>query len=40
VSQIHSSAVLRLRAALAGLSRGGSSGNAKFAILKAADSAR
>jgi RNA polymerase sigma factor for flagellar operon FliA len=40
VSQIHSSAVLRLRAALAELRRGGSSANAKFAVLKADGLAR
>jgi len=39
VSQIHSSAVLRLRTALAGL-RGGSSANAKVAVLQAKGSAR
>jgi RNA polymerase sigma factor FliA len=35
VSQIHSSAVLRLRTALAGLRSGGSSGAAKVAVLRA-----
>jgi RNA polymerase sigma factor FliA len=40
VSQIHSSAVLRLRTALAGLRSGASSGNAKVSVLKAKGSAR
>jgi RNA polymerase sigma factor FliA len=40
VSQIHSSAVLRLRTALAGLRSGGASGNAKVAVLQAKGSTR
>jgi RNA polymerase sigma factor for flagellar operon FliA len=40
VSQIHSSAVLRLRTALAGLRSGASSANAKVVVLKAKGSAR
>jgi DNA-binding response OmpR family regulator len=40
VKEIHSSAVLRLRTALAGLRGADSSGNAKVAVLKAKGSAR
>jgi RNA polymerase sigma factor FliA len=40
VSQIHSSAVLRLRVALAGLRSGGSSGKSKAEAVKAKGSAR
>jgi RNA polymerase sigma factor FliA len=40
VSQIHSSAVLRLRTALAGLRSGASSANAKVSVLNAKGSAR